>query len=215
MTAELTQLKTQFDQLLTQTIPKFLTYEQHGFFHDSQVVCSPEEKNNIRKFFTKTIKQVTLLYRASDHGFCAMKFHEKCDGIPNTLTVVRTEFDKKIGGFTPLKWSNPQKAEYAADNSKESFIFSLSNNDKFSLQKPENAILNAQGFGPIFGGGGDLRVCDKANSLNGNYTNICFSYRNEKYKFNDKASLERFNGDSTGSFNLKIKEWEVWAVEWA
>jgi hypothetical protein len=45
-----------------------------------------------------------LLYRASEHEFSVKKFHELCDGIANTLTVIKTEFDNKIGGFTPLKW---------------------------------------------------------------------------------------------------------------
>jgi hypothetical protein len=72
----------------------------------SRVVCSPEEKFTIRKFFTKAIRQVKLLYRASDDGFCTKKFHEKCDGVGDTLTVAWTEFDRKIGGYTPLKWSS-------------------------------------------------------------------------------------------------------------
>ncbi len=74
----------------------------------SLIACTSEEKLRIKKFFTKTVKQAKLLYRASDNDFCTKKFHDKCDGIPNTLTVIWTEFDKKIGGFTPLKWSNPQ-----------------------------------------------------------------------------------------------------------
>ncbi len=96
LTAQLDQLREQFDQICSQTILKSLNNEGHWKFHDSQVVCTLEEKDNIRKFFTKTIKQVKFLFRASDHGFCVKKFHEKCDSIPNTLTVVRTEFDKKI-----------------------------------------------------------------------------------------------------------------------
>jgi hypothetical protein len=68
------------------------------------------------KFFSKPIKSVKLLYRASEHEFCAKKFHEKCDGVADTLTVIWTEFDKKIGGFTPLKWKSPKIYEYTADN---------------------------------------------------------------------------------------------------
>jgi hypothetical protein len=125
-------LRTQFDQLVTQTIPKFLTHEL-DFFLCSKIVFSDGEKSTIRKFFTKNIKRVKLLYRASDDGFCVKKFHEKCDGVGDTLTVAWTEFDKKIGGYTPLKWSSQDG--YFADNSKESFIFSLTHNDKFTLQE--------------------------------------------------------------------------------
>jgi hypothetical protein len=105
-----------------------------NFFLCPKIVFSPEEKSTIRRFFTKTIRQVKLLYRASDNGFGGKKFHEKCDGVGDTLTVAWTEFDKKIGGYTPLKWSS-SNGLYAADNSKESFIFSLTHNDKFTLQE--------------------------------------------------------------------------------
>ena len=28
--------------------------------------------------------------------------------IPNTIVVIKTNFNKIIGGFTPLKWNNPK-----------------------------------------------------------------------------------------------------------
>jgi hypothetical protein len=181
--------------------------------HDSQIVCSEEEKSNIKKFFAKPIKQTKLLYRASDHGFCIKKFHEKCDEVANTLTVVWTEFDRKIGGFTPLAWSS-QKCGYTTDRLKESFIFSLTYNNKFNLRRPECAIANHPNYGPTFGGGHDLQICAKANSSHSNYTKFNHSYRNKKYRQHDKLSLERFHGDSKEFRNFKTKEWEVWAVEW-
>jgi hypothetical protein len=122
-------------------------------FNDSKIVCSEVEKTNLRNFFTKKIKQVKLLYRASENEFSVKRFHEKCDGIADTVTVIWTEFDNKIGGFTPLKWSSPQDVTYATDNGKESFIFSLTHNDKFTLQKPEYTILNKADTGVAFGGG--------------------------------------------------------------
>ncbi len=99
-----------------------------------------------------------LLYRASENEFSVKRFHEECDGIADTVTVIWTEFDKKIGGFTPLKWSSPKNGAYATDNGKESFIFSLTHNDKLTLQKPEYAILNKADIGVAFGGG--IRRCD-------------------------------------------------------
>jgi hypothetical protein len=89
------------------------------------------------------------------------KFHEKCDGIPNTLTIVWTVFNMKIGGFTPLKWSS--SGGYAAGNLNETFIFSLTHNDKFTSNQPEYAIYNDHNTGPRMGGGADFRICNKAN----------------------------------------------------
>ena len=141
-------------------------------------MCSAEEKFTIRKFFeNKTFRRAKLLYRASENGFCIKKFHEKCDGIADTLTVISTEFNKKIGGFTPLKWKITQNVEWPTDNSRESFIFSLTHNDKFTLQQPEYAICNYPDRGPIFGYGRDLVVYDKSNSNNSG-ASICESYHN-------------------------------------
>ncbi len=50
-------------------------------------------------------KQIQLLYRGSENGFSASNFHQKCDNIPNTLVIVRTEFGKTIGGFTQYAWN--------------------------------------------------------------------------------------------------------------
>jgi hypothetical protein len=77
--------------------------------------------------------------------------------------VILTEFDKKIGGFTPLKWSSHQNGQYLTDDSKGSFIFSLTQNDKFTLKEPGKAIKIDKDWGPIFGSGRDLAVSSKAN----------------------------------------------------
>jgi hypothetical protein len=55
LNSQLAQLRTQFDQLLTQTIPKCIPCEP-TFLHDSKIVCCYEEKLNIKKFFNKPIK---------------------------------------------------------------------------------------------------------------------------------------------------------------
>ena len=67
------------------------------------------------------------------------------------MTLIWTEFDRKIGGFTPLKWCSSQSREYVGDDSKESFIFSLTYNDKFVLEKNDKAIQNYKERGPVFG----------------------------------------------------------------
>lgn len=48
--------------------------------------------------------KLELLFRASEHDFSALKFHQFCDGVPHTLTIIATEFGKTIAGYTPLTW---------------------------------------------------------------------------------------------------------------
>ena len=79
-----------------------------------------------------------LLYRASENSFETSKFHDKCDNIAHTLTLCETVHEKIIGGYTPLSWNKSgQKIKDASDRS---FIFSLTNNHKFRLDKAKEAI---------------------------------------------------------------------------
>jgi len=59
------------------------------------VTTSVDAENLLAFFNPKKVKSVKLLYRASDtgffsSGFSVSKFHDKCDGIPHTLTVLKT-----------------------------------------------------------------------------------------------------------------------------
>ncbi len=50
-------------------------------------------------------KRLDLLYGGSENGFKVDTFHKKCDNIEHTLTLVRTEFGKTIGGYSKYKWN--------------------------------------------------------------------------------------------------------------
>ena len=60
----------------------------------------------LNSFFQDSFEQAKLLYRASENEYLVSNFHDKCDGHRFTLTLVLTEFDKVIGGFTPLPWKS-------------------------------------------------------------------------------------------------------------
>ncbi len=59
-------------------------------FKDSSIIKSDEEIQKLANFFTKNIKSAKLLYRATEDSFKVSKFHEKCDNILDTLTIVQT-----------------------------------------------------------------------------------------------------------------------------
>ena len=162
----------------------------------------------------KPVKALTLLYRASDNEFSAKKFHQKCDGIENTVTVVETEFGKIIGGYTPVKWESHQSGQYKEDASGESFLFSVSLNEKYPVIDKQKATYQHKDYGPIFGGGGngcDLYLSDKCNA-NNNVANFPTSYNNGKYQ-NNQQSYTAFTGQTNG-YNFKVKQYEVFKVEW-
>ncbi len=129
-------------------------------------------------FGDNILKSEKLLYRASEHNFKAEKFHEKCNNIPHTLTLCETLHDKVIGGYTPLVWDNPSISKLMKDNSGSSFIFSLTNNHKFKLNKAKDAICQANSIGPTFGHTNpDFYISDDANTSN-SYAMINNSYIN-------------------------------------
>ncbi len=106
-----------------------------------------------------------LLYRASENSFKVDKFHDKCDNIPHTLTLCETVNGKVIGGYTPLVWNKSRQK--LKDESGSSFIFSLSNNHKFVLDKRKDAIRQSSVNGPWFGNDfPDFYICDSANTSN-------------------------------------------------
>ena len=51
-------------------------------------------------------KKWVLKYRASRDGFRSIDFHSKCDGIANTLTVIKAKTSNIFGGFTEQKWNS-------------------------------------------------------------------------------------------------------------
>jgi hypothetical protein len=54
-------------------------------------------------------KKWKLQYRATRDGFSAKDFHSECDGIANTLTVIKSEHDNIFCGFTELAWDSTSR----------------------------------------------------------------------------------------------------------
>ena len=59
-----------------------------------------------------------------------------------------------------------------------SFIFSLTEGDKFELKNKTQAVRHYPNYGPIFGSGGDLYICNEPNTNNFSRGNINSSYVN-------------------------------------
>ena len=104
----------------------------------------------IKSFFPEKIVDARLLYRASEHEFLTARFHDRCDGSGNTLTLLLTEFGKVIGGYTPLPWKMGT-GEWYEDEDEVSFLFSLTLGERYPLVSRERAIWCSRNYGPSFG----------------------------------------------------------------
>ena len=72
-----------------------------------------------------------MLFRASKHYFESERFHEYCDEVKNTMTIIKTEYNKLVVGFTPLAWNKTQGIR--ADPTGSTFLLSLDLKEKMTL----------------------------------------------------------------------------------
>jgi hypothetical protein len=119
----------------------------------------------------------TLLYKSTRDGFRAADFHSKCVDRNNTLTILKAHGSSYIfGGFTSIGWNS--SGQYKSDLN--AFLFSLTNKDnqpcKMRQLNANCSIYFNSGYGPTFGAGHDIYVCDNANVRAGSYTNLGHSY---------------------------------------
>ena len=155
-------------------------------------------------------QKLELKYRASRDGFSSRDFHLRCDGIPNTLTVIKAKSGNIFGGYTEQEWHSDD--DFVADP--KAFIFSLVNKE----DNPFKALCSNEGkqaiccdpdYGPSFGGEGryirDICIQSDSNINKYNYSSFGYSYQNPGYV---KETVKAQNILS-GSFEFKTLEIEV------
>jgi hypothetical protein len=152
-------------------------------------------------------KQFTLLWRGSCDGFGARNFHGRCDGHPNTLTVILDTNGNIFGGFTPVEWDSWSCDR--ADPSLKSFIFTLKNPHnvparRFALkaEQKHEAICCCSECGPVFY---DIGVDDNCNA----HTSSVAYYFGRSYTNDTGLDGETF---LTGSEEFQVKEIEVFEI---
>jgi hypothetical protein len=167
-------------------------------------------------------KRYILLWRGSRDGFGAREFHRRCDGRPNTLTMILDTAGNIFGGFTPLEWESGAE-EPKADPDGGSFLFTLKNMYKvpptafpLKAEKRNRAIFCAAEKGPCFG---DMSVMDNCNRvpswacyLGENYANVTgvgggLPTADESHY--DHAQLSIGNRLLSGGPSFLVKEIEV------
>ncbi|EXX76731.1 BTB/POZ domain-containing protein [Rhizophagus irregularis DAOM 181602=DAOM 197198] len=132
--------------------PKYNTYivkSQHFAIFSSWI----EKKSNSYYNLKCIPYHFNLIYRASRDGFTAEAFHENCDDIGATITIVKIKGSEQIfGGFNPFDWD--LCGDYKT--TKNSFIFSFM--DRKNMKTAKVGYSNGrcsvgcyQDYGPIFG----------------------------------------------------------------
>jgi hypothetical protein len=155
-------------------------------------------------------RRFSLLWLGSRDGFGRSIFHSRCDGHPNTLTVILDTNGNIFGGFTPVEWeSRTQQPYYKADPSLKSFIFTLKNPHNFPARrfalkadKKDEAIFCQADRCPNFF---DICVLDECNTRTDNMVTLFGSHYTNGTGQDGHTFL-------AGSMNFQVKEIEVFEI---
>ena len=125
-------------------------------------------------------KSFELLYRATEHGFGANHFHERCNNRGATVTIVRDSVGNLFGGYTSVPWRSCN----SYSNDPNAFLFSLVNpSNTGPVRVPRsgngngNDVYDHANNGPTFGGNHDLCIATNSNAGASSQVNIGFSYQ--------------------------------------
>lgn len=141
-----------------------------------------------------------LLYKSETDGDKASNFHEKCDNISPTITLIQTKEGYRYGGYTSVCWEAPEQSEFKPDN--DAFIFSFDTLKKYECLDAEKSIVCSMHFGPNFGDG-TILVPDNFNGE----TKAFYPWPSI-YNLTEKNELTLGNENK-----INIMEYEVYAIE--
>ena len=109
-------------------------------FNKSKIIKDRERKFILRNWINKNgpIKNINLIYRASEDGDRCDQFFNKCRNKGPTVSLIKTKNNRIFGGFTTAEWNDKNGVQRIYDN--KAFLFSLDNIQKYIILKPEIAI---------------------------------------------------------------------------
>ena len=217
---ELKQWKEKYDSELQQLIKSKIQKANDNEFMkkiDSVIIKEKKEieflenrlKNNDPILMKKNIT-FKLLYRATKDGNSPESFHQKCDNIKGTLTIMKTSKGMRFGGYTECTWNaDPKKGgQNKKDNNGIGFCYSL---DLFKIYNNTNeansTIRCYEKEGPDFYGG-DCYMFDIYFPINSN-TNIYTGYT---VKNNSFGKFEKDYEINNGESKFVLQELEIFQV---
>ena len=187
-----------------ESLPKNLPKAPEELLADATIYKNIQDKELllswISEAYNNAMFNLKLLWKGSIDGFAAGMFHGKCNDQGPTVTVVLATTNYVFGGFTKQSW----KGNDVYVHDPEAFIFSLNHKTKHNKQKNNNSIHTHPNYGPTFGGGQDIYICDKCNANNNNYSNS-----NSTYELPSDTDGKVY---FAGAPNFTVKEIEVYAV---
>ena len=176
MKAELDEIKNKFEN----KIP--------NLFQGSQII-DDNDKNIIMSWFDKKIISTELLLNAEINDNFLQAFFSKCINRKNTMIFIRTTDNLRFGGFTSVIWPTNGNS-----SDKESFVFSLTNRQKYKILNADRAIEVFEGdYSYIsFGCGNDLFLFNRLNTMGGGTCKASYDIPSNMNKFYLNGGIQNF-----------------------
>ena len=207
-------LKTQVE-CLTKAISQFKTEkknkekikneEAENSFKGTAFLNNDEKKMISKWIDPEKIIKFNLLFSTNIDGDNSSTFHYYCDGIFPTVTVILDTSGRRFGGYTTQSWGQSNVGG-SYSRAIGSFIFNLSNKQKYNLLDPinsngKNSIYRHNSYGPTFGSGHDLYLASQCKSSTNSYCS--------------KSSYDTGNNNllgNGGQTNFQVSYYEVYSV---
>ncbi|RHZ77641.1 hypothetical protein Glove_174g38 [Diversispora epigaea] len=183
-----------------------ITYE-----HAAEISSWIDRKSGISSLFLINIPyEFELIFRGSRNGFAPQAFWDTCQGHSNTVAIIKVKGTNEIlGGYNPLAWDKTNLYN-RWDETKDSFIFSLKNDDVQNsilsrVKNYKNAIFcanvyNQQHYGICFGND----ICTRSLRANFTLDNECFC-KVKDYERSIRTTTNRFTIEDYEIFKITKK----------
>jgi hypothetical protein len=168
-------------------------------------ILSAAQSQQLMRWVAQKGKRFTLAWQGTRDGFDTKIFHSLCDKYKESIVVIKSESNDIFGGYSADTWGG---SSYSSNP--KSFLFSLVN----SANMPQMLKSKGQGnetyryasYGPTFGSGHDIYICNASNTTGSSYSNFPYSF----------VAPTNFTGTANtffaGSYTFKTKEIEVYGL---
>lgn len=137
------------------------------------ILVGNDDYNLLKYWINKGNIKLDLIYKATIDSDFSNAFHSKCDNHSPTVTIIKTDQGLRFGGYTTKTWNYDEECK----SDDEAFLFSMDYKKKYLINKyTDCAIYCHPEYGPTFGEGFDLCLCDNYMGVNGSYSNFPKSY---------------------------------------
>ena len=167
-------IRKQYEKKYKQNVPmalKYLTFKFSNMIIGCNMLTIAEDLELSKLLLKKlpSFKVSEFLYRASDHNFSSREFHDVCDGIKGTMSIIMETHGHIFGGYTTRSWN--RYSRYKSDQ--HVFLFLIRSKKAIKNKCPlllelekskrnRSAIYCKGDLGPTFGDF-EIKIVDRGN----------------------------------------------------